>query len=110
MMGFAVLSATAPCVAYMDVGKGREQEAEASPKAPTVGALDCCSRRNSTSCIHVVVGNCSVHCSTSSIRGVVPPDLNSMDGGNAARPPAVVTASQSSPSYAVGSIILGASR
>jgi len=31
--------------------------APASPKAPTVGAL----------------GNCSVHCSTSSIRGVVPP-------------------------------------
>jgi len=27
----------------------------ASPKAPTVGVLDCCSRRNSTSPIHGVV-------------------------------------------------------
>ncbi|MGZ5044396.1 MAG: hypothetical protein ACXV8P_06340, partial [Methylobacter sp.] len=64
-------------------------------------ALDCCSRRNSTSSIRGVVGNCSVHCSTSSIHGVVPPDLTSMDGGNAARLPGAVATSQSSPSYAV---------
>jgi hypothetical protein len=58
-----VFSATAPCVAYMDVGKGREQEAEASPKAPTVGALDCCSRRNSTSPILGVVPPASMQSS-----------------------------------------------
>jgi ATP-binding cassette, subfamily C, bacterial CydD len=44
----------------------------------------------------IAPGNCSLHCSTSSIHGVVPPDLTSMDGGNAARLPGAVAAMQSS--------------
>jgi ATP-binding cassette subfamily C protein CydD len=44
----------------------------------------------------IAPGNRSLYCSTSSIRGVVPPDLTSKDGGNAARLPGAVAAMQSS--------------
>jgi len=54
------------------------EEGEASATAPCV-ALDRCSRRDSTS----------------PILGVVPPDLTSMDGGNAARLPGAGAAMQS---------------
>ncbi|MFZ2312996.1 MAG: ABC transporter transmembrane domain-containing protein [Methylobacter sp.] len=40
--------------------------------------------------------NRSLRCSTSPVHGVVPPDLTSMDGGNAARLPGAVAAMQSS--------------
>ncbi|WP_363331495.1 HAD-IA family hydrolase [Methylobacter sp.] len=45
-----IATVTAPCVAYMDVGKGREQGAEASPKAPTVGTLPPPSMESSLPC------------------------------------------------------------